>query len=133
MGKQQKNIINKDLHCGFCEEHIPFNTEARSCIPCDWDMCMDCCGVPVSSAQAKPSLLPVQPSAQQHQMPPAQPQAGPRKPVAPASQKPDSEDDPDHFVCSMTMELMKEPVICADGQSYEKEAITEWLENNETS
>merc|ERR1711964_226448 len=53
--KQHKNITNKGLHCGFCDEHIPFNTEARSCIPCDWNMGMDC-----STKQ-----LEVQPSAQQ--------------------------------------------------------------------
>lgn len=40
---------------------------------------------------------------------------------------------PDNFRCSITQEIMKEPVICSDGHTYEKEAITRWLRNNDTS
>ncbi|KAH0621410.1 hypothetical protein JD844_022693 [Phrynosoma platyrhinos] len=34
---------------------------------------------------------------------------------------------PDEFLCPITRELMKEPVIAADGYSYEKEAMEEWI------
>ncbi|KAM6421522.1 WD repeat, SAM and U-box domain-containing protein 1 isoform 1-T1 [Rhynochetos jubatus] len=36
---------------------------------------------------------------------------------------------PDEFVCPITRELMKEPVIAADGYSYEKEAMENWITN----
>nr|XP_020654018.1 WD repeat, SAM and U-box domain-containing protein 1 isoform X3 [Pogona vitticeps] len=34
---------------------------------------------------------------------------------------------PDEFLCPITRELMKEPVIAADGYSYEKEAMENWI------
>ncbi|XP_029937246.1 WD repeat, SAM and U-box domain-containing protein 1-like [Myripristis murdjan] len=34
---------------------------------------------------------------------------------------------PDEFLCPITRELMKDPVIAADGYSYEREAIKSWL------
>ncbi|XP_062826700.1 WD repeat, SAM and U-box domain-containing protein 1 isoform X2 [Anolis carolinensis] len=34
---------------------------------------------------------------------------------------------PDEFLCPITRELMKEPVIAADGYSYEKEAMESWI------
>ncbi|XP_025260405.1 WD repeat, SAM and U-box domain-containing protein 1 isoform X4 [Theropithecus gelada] len=34
---------------------------------------------------------------------------------------------PDEFVCPITRELMKDPVIASDGYSYEKEAIENWI------
>ncbi|NXJ77997.1 WSDU1 protein, partial [Trogon melanurus] len=34
---------------------------------------------------------------------------------------------PDEFLCPITRELMKDPVIAADGYSYEKEAMESWL------
>ncbi|XP_036599118.1 WD repeat, SAM and U-box domain-containing protein 1 isoform X1 [Trichosurus vulpecula] len=34
---------------------------------------------------------------------------------------------PDEFLCPITRELMKEPVIASDGYSYEKEAIENWI------
>ena len=37
------------------------------------------------------------------------------------------------FECPIKMELMNEPAIAADGHSYERSAITAWLENNNTS
>lgn len=40
---------------------------------------------------------------------------------------------PDNFCCSITKELMKDPVICSDGHTYEKEAISRWLRGNDTS
>ena len=35
---------------------------------------------------------------------------------------------PDHFICPITYEVMQDPVIWADGITYERSAITEWLE-----
>lgn len=36
-------------------------------------------------------------------------------------------------ICPITHEIMEEPVICADGHSYERKAIAEWLSQNKTS
>ncbi len=35
------------------------------------------------------------------------------------------------FQCPITCEIMKDPVICADGHSYEREAIAHWFNNGE--
>ncbi|XP_044221791.1 WD repeat, SAM and U-box domain-containing protein 1-like isoform X2 [Thunnus albacares] len=41
---------------------------------------------------------------------------------------------PDEFLCPITRELMKEPVIAADGYSYERESIESWIRGkNKTS
>jgi len=40
---------------------------------------------------------------------------------------------PDHIVCCITGELMKDPVMCSDGHSYERQAIENWFQNNDTS
>ena len=40
---------------------------------------------------------------------------------------------PSSFLCPITHAIMKDPVICSDGQSYEKEAIKTWLRNHDTS
>lgn len=37
------------------------------------------------------------------------------------------------FECSITMETMKDPVIAADGHTYERGAMEEWLSKNNTS
>jgi hypothetical protein len=34
---------------------------------------------------------------------------------------------PQEYICPITAEIMKDPVIGSDGQTYEREAITEWL------
>ena len=34
---------------------------------------------------------------------------------------------PSDFICSITHEIMRDPVICSDGNSYERTAIQEWL------
>ena len=34
---------------------------------------------------------------------------------------------PDHLLCGITLEIMKDPVIAADGHTYEKCAIEQWL------
>ncbi|XP_031650339.1 WD repeat, SAM and U-box domain-containing protein 1 isoform X2 [Oncorhynchus kisutch] len=36
-------------------------------------------------------------------------------------------DAPDEFLCPITREVMKDPVIAADGYSYEREAIESWI------
>lgn len=40
---------------------------------------------------------------------------------------------PDEFLCPITRELMKEPVIAADGYSYEREAIESWINTKNRS
>lgn len=37
------------------------------------------------------------------------------------------------FKCPITHEILRDPVIAADGHSYERRAITHWLEQNDTS
>lgn len=34
---------------------------------------------------------------------------------------------PDEFICPITRELMKDPVIASDGYSYEREAMESWI------
>lgn len=34
---------------------------------------------------------------------------------------------PEEFLCPITHELMRTPVKCSDGFTYEKQAITEWF------
>ncbi|CAI0449642.1 unnamed protein product [Linum tenue] len=40
---------------------------------------------------------------------------------------------PNHFVCPILKEVMKEPCVAADGYTYEREAIERWLQENEKS
>ena len=40
---------------------------------------------------------------------------------------------PKDYVCPITLELMLDPVVAADGYTYERKAIEEWFENNRTS
>ena len=40
---------------------------------------------------------------------------------------------PNEFYCPITFGLMQDPVIAADGHTYEREAIEQWLVNNITS
>lgn len=40
---------------------------------------------------------------------------------------------PEDYYCPITSELMSDPVICSDGHSYERSAIEEWLQINNTS
>ena len=37
---------------------------------------------------------------------------------------------PDRFFCSLTLELMRDPVAVCTGQVYEREVITQWLRCN---
>ncbi|EOD05102.1 hypothetical protein EMIHUDRAFT_70129 [Emiliania huxleyi CCMP1516] len=43
------------------------------------------------------------------------------------------EEPPDEFGCPITTELMSDPVMAADGQSYERSAIERWLATKSTS
>lgn len=45
----------------------------------------------------------------------------------------DAQDIPLSFLCPITHELMKNPVIDREGNSYEEEAIALWLRRNTTS
>ena len=36
-------------------------------------------------------------------------------------------------VCPITQEIMEDPVVCADGHSYERSAIEKWLQARQTS
>ena len=40
---------------------------------------------------------------------------------------------PDDYMCSITAEIMTDPVCASDGFTYEREAITAWLRTNDTS
>ena len=42
-------------------------------------------------------------------------------------------DIPPNFLCPITRTIMKEAVICADGFSYEKQAIEKWFSEKDTS
>lgn len=37
------------------------------------------------------------------------------------------------WVCSITQEVFRDPVVAADGQTYERDAITRWLSHRQTS
>ena len=36
-------------------------------------------------------------------------------------------------ICPITQEVMEDPVVCADGHSYERSAIEKWLQTSNTS
>ena len=40
---------------------------------------------------------------------------------------------PDDYVCPITAEIMTDPVTTADGFTYERTAISEWLRTKDTS
>ncbi len=40
---------------------------------------------------------------------------------------------PNDFLCPITGEIMQSPVICTDGHSYEKSAISEWFKRSDRS
>lgn len=42
-------------------------------------------------------------------------------------------DVPDSFLCPLTQEVLRDPVVDPDGNSYERHAIEAWLEKNSTS
>ena len=40
---------------------------------------------------------------------------------------------PDEYLCPITLLLMRDPVMGADGRTYERTAITQWLQSNPNS
>ena len=40
---------------------------------------------------------------------------------------------PDALCCPISMEIMRDPVIAADGHTYERAEIEAWFANNRTS
>ena len=40
---------------------------------------------------------------------------------------------PHSFICPITYAVMRDPVMCADGHSYEREAIAQWLLTHDTN
>jgi len=45
----------------------------------------------------------------------------------------EAEGPPDQFTCPITQDVMSDPVMAADGHSYERTAIARWLQSNERS
>ena len=54
-------------------------------------------------------------------------------PIASAAAAPDVPRAPPEFLCPITTEVMRFPVMAADGHTYERDAITDWLTSNNTS
>ena len=50
-----------------------------------------------------------------------------------ASEASEAAEVPNDYMCSITAEIMSDPVTTVDGFTYEREAITEWLRTNDTS
>lgn len=44
----------------------------------------------------------------------------------------DEVDIPDNFICPLTLEIIREPVLSKYGHTFEKSAIVEWLASEET-
>ncbi len=40
---------------------------------------------------------------------------------------------PNEFLCPITLDIMRNPVICEDGISYEKKFIIDWIKKSKTS
>jgi hypothetical protein len=45
----------------------------------------------------------------------------------------DEKAPPPSFICPLTLETMSDPVTAADGHSYERQAIAEWLKKSNLS
>ncbi|OQV24293.1 putative WD repeat, SAM and U-box domain-containing protein 1 [Hypsibius exemplaris] len=45
----------------------------------------------------------------------------------------DDTNAPEEFLCPITQEIMREPVVAEDGKSYEKAAISLWFQKHDTS
>ena len=43
------------------------------------------------------------------------------------------DEDPNDFLCAIMHQTMEDPVICADGHSYDRAAISKWLSSHATS
>ena len=53
--------------------------------------------------------------------------------AARSSEASEAAEVPDDYVCPITAEIMTDPVSTADGFTYERAAITEWLRTKDTS
>jgi hypothetical protein len=53
--------------------------------------------------------------------------------IQPAPKRNNSIEIPDDYLCPITQELLDDPVITSDGQTYERFAIEKWLLTNNTS
>jgi hypothetical protein len=47
--------------------------------------------------------------------------------MSPIIEQPITTDVPKEFVCPISLEVMKEPVMSKDGQNYDRQAILQWL------
>ena len=45
----------------------------------------------------------------------------------------DDREIPEHFICPISSDIIREPVICMDGHTYEKSAIELWFQNHNSS
>jgi len=45
----------------------------------------------------------------------------------------DDDTTPVEMQCPISHEIMKDPVLCADGHTYERSCIEEWMKHNITS
>eukprot|EP00961_Rhodomonas_salina_P202538 2731858-Rhodomonas_salina.2 len=54
-------------------------------------------------------------------------------PLAGAQEKRKEQLAPSAFVCSLGLSIMRDPVTCTDGHSYERASIQSWLADNSTS
>ena len=64
----------------------------------------------------------------------ARPSEAPRSEAPRPAPPPRDEDDaPEEFLCPISMEVMQDPVIAADGHTYERRAIEAWFERAQTS
>ena len=85
----------------------------------------------------QPSPSPPSPSPPSPSPPPPSPSLSPPSqpsPVQPAPEHPPSSpSSPSAFICSITQDVMTDPVVCSDGHSYERAAIECWLATHNTS
>ena len=49
------------------------------------------------------------------------------------AEMPEATTAPDALCCPISMEIMRDPVIAADGHTYERAEIEAWFANNRTS
>ena len=58
---------------------------------------------------------------------------GSAAPTAASAAEADAAPPPPEVMCPITTEVMREPVFTADGHTYERAAIEEWLERKSSS
>ena len=94
---------------------------------------------PAVAAAPTPAAAEPSPLAEPAPSPLAEPEPSPLAPApaaaAPPSGAPAAEDAsyPQDFICPISQALMVDPHVCADGHSYEHDAISAWLERHDTS